>query len=55
MSDPRTFSKDPTCGMNVDVATALQGERDGKIYFFCSEPCQQAFQSVSEGTSKTCV
>ena len=34
---------DPICGMTVDEATALQTERDGKIFCFCSESCRQKF------------
>jgi YHS domain-containing protein len=34
-SDNKT-AKDPICGMTVDIATALQSERDGKTYYFCS-------------------
>jgi Cu+-exporting ATPase len=54
MSESKTFSKDPTCGMSVDEATALHSERDGKTYYFCSEMCQERFQSLSAGTSETC-
>ncbi|MBY0228519.1 MAG: heavy metal translocating P-type ATPase [Gemmataceae bacterium] len=34
---------DPVCGMSVNEATALRGERDGKTYFFCSEHCRTTF------------
>jgi len=54
MSKPKTFSKDPTCGMTVDEASAQHAVRDGKTYYFCSDPCQKAFEAVSEGASKTC-
>jgi Cu+-exporting ATPase len=54
MSDSKTFTKDPTCGMDVDEATSQHTVRDGKTYSFCSDSCQKAFESVSEGASKTC-
>lgn len=54
MNETKHFAKDPTCGMTVDEATSQHAVRDGKTYYFCSDPCQKAFQSVSEGTSKTC-
>lgn len=54
MSESKTFSKDPTCGMNVDEATALHVERDGKTFYFCSEQCQQKFLALSGGESKSC-
>ncbi|WP_437190851.1 heavy metal translocating P-type ATPase [Planctomicrobium sp. SH527] len=34
---------DPVCGMTVDPATALSGERDGKTYYFCSRYCHDSF------------
>src|SRR4051812_23412306 len=34
---------DPICGMTVDEATALRGERDGKTFYFCCEHCRQKF------------
>ena len=54
MSEATTFTKDPTCGMNVDEATAVHSDRDGRTYYFCSEMCQQKFESVSAGESTTC-
>lgn len=54
MSDAKIFAKDPSCGMSVDTATALHSERDGKTYYFCSEPCQEKFLVVSSGKSETC-
>jgi Cu+-exporting ATPase len=53
MSEPKTFAKDPTCGMSVDVATSLHVDRDGKTYYFCSEQCQEKFQAVSSGKSES--
>jgi YHS domain-containing protein len=54
MGELKVFTKDPTCGMAVDEATALQSVRDGKAYYFCSEPCQKQFLSISSGESKSC-
>ena len=44
--------KDPICGMTVDKATALHSEKDGKAFYFCSEQCQQKFQSKTTGESE---
>ena len=40
---PGNVKVDPICGMTVDEATALQAERDGETYYFCSESCRQKF------------
>ena len=37
---------DPICGMTVDEATALNAERDGQTFYFCSEHCRRTFLSV---------
>ena len=34
---------DPICGMTVDPATARSAERDGRMFYFCSEYCRQKF------------
>ena len=36
---------DPICGMTVDETTTLQVERDGQIFYFCSDRCRQTFLS----------
>jgi Cu+-exporting ATPase len=41
----REHAKDPICGMMVDKATALKGERGGRVYYFCSVGCQRTFES----------
>ncbi len=46
MNDSNTETKDPICGMTVDEATALQTERDGKTFYFCSDHCRQKFLST---------
>ncbi len=40
---------DPICGMSVDDRTALQLERDGKTFYFCSERCRQTFLATVAG------
>ena len=42
-------TKDPVCGMNVDEASALHAERDGKTLYFCSDHCRQKFLSAPAG------
>src|SRR5271168_197033 len=34
---------DPTCGMTVDEATALQAEHNGQKFYFCCDGCRQTF------------
>jgi len=42
---------DPVCGMKVDRSKALQLERDGETFYFCSEHCRSKFgaQPVETG------
>jgi Cu+-exporting ATPase len=35
---------DPVCGMQVDEEKGLRLEKDGKVYFFCSQNCLDNFQ-----------
>ena len=49
MNESKSETKDPICGMTVDQATALHVERDGKTFYFCSDRCQQKFQSTPAG------
>ena len=45
---------DPVCGMEVAVSTAsIQLERDGEVYYFCSEGCRDTFatQGVPDGAA----
>ncbi|OGV81207.1 MAG: copper-translocating P-type ATPase [Lentisphaerae bacterium RIFOXYB12_FULL_60_10] len=37
------MAKDPVCGMTVDEATALQAERAGQTFYFCSKHCRKTF------------
>ncbi len=47
-----TTSKDPTCGMEVDVARARSAGRttqyQGKTYYFCSSSCKEKFENNPE-------
>jgi Cu+-exporting ATPase len=36
-------TRDPVCGMSVDVATAYAEAYGGQTYYFCSENCRQRF------------
>lgn len=40
--------KDPTCGMEVDPATALKTEYKGKTYYFCCSTCKEVFEKEPE-------
>ena len=40
------MTKDPICGMTVDETTALHAERDGQMFYFCSEHCRKTFLSA---------
>ncbi|MCX8161567.1 MAG: YHS domain-containing protein [Nitrososphaerota archaeon] len=36
--------RDPVCGMNIDEKTTrFKSEYKGKIYYFCSKLCKDAF------------
>lgn len=37
------MTKDPICGMQLDENIAIKLEKDGKIYFFCSNHCKDKF------------
>ena len=41
---PPTMIEDPVCGMRIDPDdAAATAEHEGKIYYFCSEMCHDAF------------
>lgn len=46
MNESKTETTDPICGMTVDKATALQAQRDGTTFYFCSDHCRQKFLST---------
>lgn len=50
MNTKKTEAKDPICGMTVDTATALNAERDGNTFYFCSESCRKKFLSAPADT-----
>lgn len=41
---------DPICGMAVSESSEFKAERDGDIYYFCSEHCRQKFLAQSVTT-----
>jgi YHS domain-containing protein len=49
VKESKSMTKDPICGMTVDEATAVQAERDGKTFYFCSDHCRQKFLSTPAG------
>jgi P-type Cu2+ transporter len=44
------MAKDPICGMEVDEKTGIKLEKDGKVYFFCSEDDKNKF--LAQGQMK---
>ncbi|MBN2580137.1 MAG: heavy metal translocating P-type ATPase [Pirellulales bacterium] len=44
---------DPICGMAVEESAELRAERDGRVFYFCSEHCRQTFldQAASRSDS----
>ena len=49
MIETKSVTQDPVCGMTVNEATALHAERDGKMFYFCSDHCRQSFLSKPAG------
>lgn len=49
VKESKSVTRDPSCGMIVDEATALHAERDGKTFYFCSYHCRQKFLSTPAG------
>ena len=47
MSQETDRTNDPVCGMIVAKATALQAEREGQTFYFCSDHCRQKFLTAS--------
>lgn len=48
LTESKSPTIDPICGMTVDEATALHAERNGKSFYFCSEHCRKQFQSFGD-------
>jgi YHS domain-containing protein len=41
--------EDPVCGMRIDPDdAAATAEHDGRLYYFCSETCHEAFVANPE-------
>ncbi len=40
--------KDPNCGMAIDEQKAIKAEKDGTVFFFCSEKCRNEFFAKAE-------
>lgn len=49
LTESKSLTKDPICGMTVDEATALHADRDGKTFYFCGDHCRQKFLSTPAG------
>jgi YHS domain-containing protein len=41
---PDVLVQDPVCQTFIPRKEALRAEKDGKVYFFCSEGCLKRFQ-----------
>lgn len=42
-SQPEALKKDPVCGTFVAPSTALQKDRNGQTFYFCSQECREKF------------
>ena len=40
---PQSLKKDPVCGTFVSTATAMQKNKGGETYYFCSAECRDKF------------
>ena len=41
-----TSGKDPVCGMDVKASDAVGSHaHEGKMYYFCAEACEKAFNA----------
>ena len=49
MTETKTVTKDPICGMTVDPATAIRAERNGETFYFCGDQCRQKFVAMPAG------
>lgn len=43
-SEPDVLVQDPVCQTFIPRKEALRAEKDGKVYFFCSEGCLKRFR-----------
>ncbi len=44
--------EDPICGMKVDEKTSLKTQKDGQVYYFCSDHCKAKFLAGSSLADK---
>ena len=44
-----TPTLDPVCGMSVDEMSAFHVERDGKMFYFCSDQCLKSLLATIAG------
>ncbi|MET3808255.1 uncharacterized membrane protein YraQ (UPF0718 family) [Nakamurella sp. UYEF19] len=50
-SGPQQYAKDPTCGMQVEIAHApATRTRDGQKFYFCSDHCAHRFDADTSPT-----
>lgn len=42
--EPDVLVQDPVCQTYIPRQDALKAEKDGKVYFFCSEGCLKRFR-----------
>src|SRR5262245_28833062 len=42
-SAPQALKKDPVCGTFVAAGSAIQKEKSGQVYYFCSPACRDKF------------
>ena len=45
--EPDVLVQDPVCQTFIPRKEALRAEKDGKVFFFCSEGCLKRFQRGS--------
>ena len=50
MQHSKPTSKDPICGMTVDESAAIHAERNGKMFYFCSDHCLKKFLTLPDGS-----
>jgi YHS domain-containing protein len=43
-AEPDVLVQDPVCQTFIPRKEALKAEKDGKVYFFCSEGCLKRFR-----------
>ena len=52
MAQTTVATKDPVCGMTVDETSAFHAEREGKMFYFCSDHCKKKFLSTPAGAKQ---